>query len=304
MDLRLLENLRGVVTLSSNTINTVFWFVPIIILTVIKILTPVKLWRAGLTQWIMRMGENWISVNNLIFRTMMTITWDIRQTGELQRGEWYLMISNHQSWVDIVALQKAFNRRTPFLKFFIKQILVWVPILGQAWWAMDMPFMKRYSRAYLEKHPEKRGQDRAATRKACKKFSTTPTTVINFVEGTRVTVEKQADRDSPYKHLLPPRAGGVAFALDAMGGILKSLIDVTIVYPQEEKTFWDLLCGRVRRVIIDIRVEKLDDWLVRGDYEADEQFRARFHQWISDLWAEKDQLITSILAEQVSEPAV
>lgn len=304
MDLRLLENLRGVVTISLNTINTVFWFIPIIIMTFIKILTPVKSWRAGLTQWIMAMGENWISVNNLIFRTMLPITWDIRQSGDLQMREWYLMISNHQSWVDILALQKAFNRRTPFLKFFIKQILVWVPILGQAWWAMDMPFMKRYTRAYLEKHPEKRGQDMAATKKACEKFSATPTTVINFVEGTRVTAEKQADRNSPYKHLLPPRAGGIAFALDAMGGILNSLIDVTIVYPQKETTFWDFMCGRLRRVIIDIRVAKLDDWLVSGDYAADEQFRARFQQWMSGLWAEKDQLISSILAEQVPDATV
>jgi 1-acyl-sn-glycerol-3-phosphate acyltransferase len=304
MDLRLLENLRGIVTISSITINTVFWFMPIIIMTFVKILTPVKSWRAGLTQWIMLMGENWISVNNLIFRAMLPVTWDIRQTGDLQMREWYLMISNHQSWVDIVALQKAFNRRTPFLKFFIKQILVWVPFLGQAWWAMDMPFMKRYTRAYLEKHPEKRGQDMAATKKACEKFSMTPTTVINFVEGTRVTAQKQEDGESPYKHLLRPRAGGAAFALDAMGGILNTLIDVTIVYPQKETTFWDFLCGRLRRVIIDIRVEKLDDWLVSGDYAADEQFRARFQQWISNLWAEKDQLISSILAEQVAEPAV
>ncbi|MGI9264997.1 MAG: acyltransferase [Gammaproteobacteria bacterium] len=304
MDLRLLENLRGVVTISLNTVNTIFWFIPIIVMTFIKIVTPVSSWRARLTQWIMLMGENWISVNNLIFRVLLPIEWDIRQSGTLDQREWYLMISNHQSWVDIVALQKAFNRRTPFLKFFIKQILVWVPFLGQAWWAMDMPFMKRYTRAYLEKHPEKRGLDMAATRKACEKFSTTPTTVINFVEGTRFTEAKQADSKSPYEHLLQPRAGGVAFALDAMGGILNSLIDVTIVYPQKENSFWDFLCGRLRKVIIDIRVKKLDEWLVSGDYAEDEQFRARFQQWISGLWEEKDQLITSINAEQAPQPAI
>jgi len=304
MDLRLLENLRGVVTISLNTINTIFWFMPIIVMSFIKIVTPVTSWRARLTQWIMLMGENWISVNNLIFRVMLPIKWDIRQSGSLDRREWYLMISNHQSWVDIVALQKAFNRRTPFLKFFIKQILVWVPFLGQAWWAMDMPFMKRYTRAYLEKHPEKRGLDMAATRKACEKFSTTPTTVINFVEGTRFTEAKQANGKSPCRHLLQPRAGGVAFALDAMGGILNSLIDVTIVYPQKENSFWDFLCGRLRSVVIDIRVKKLDEWLVSGDYAEDEEFRARFQQWISGLWEEKDQLITSIIAEQAPQPAV
>lgn len=303
MDLRLLENLRGVVTVSLNTINTIFWFMPIIVMTFIKIVTPVTSWRARLTQWIMLMGENWISVNNLIFRVMLPFKWDIRQSGNLDTREWYLMISNHQSWVDIVALQKAFNRRTPFLKFFIKQILVWVPFLGQAWWAMDMPFMKRYTRAYLEKHPEKRGLDMAATRKACEKFSTTPTTVINFVEGTRFTEVKKANGKSPYQHLLQPRAGGVAFALDAMGGILNSLIDVTIVYPQKENSFWDFLCGRLRSIVIDIRVKKLDEWLVNGDYAEDEQFRARFQQWISGLWEEKDQLITSIIAEQAPQPA-
>jgi 1-acyl-sn-glycerol-3-phosphate acyltransferase len=303
MDLRLLENLRGVVTVSLNTINTIFWFMPIIVMSFIKIVTPVTSWRARLTQWIMLMGENWISVNNLIFRVMLPFKWDIRQSGNLDRREWYLMISNHQSWVDIVALQKAFNRRTPFLKFFIKQILVWVPFLGQAWWAMDMPFMKRYTRAYLEKYPEKRGLDMAATRKACEKFSTTPTTVINFVEGTRFTEVKKANGKSPYQHLLQPRAGGVAFALDAMGGILNSLIDVTIVYPQKEHSFWDFLCGRLRSIVIDIRVKKLDEWLVNGDYAEDEQFRARFQQWISGLWEEKDQLITSIIAEQAPQPA-
>ena len=303
MDLRLLENLRGVVTVSLNTINTIFWFMPIIVMSFIKIVTPVTSWRARLTQWIMLMGENWISVNNLIFRVMLPFKWDIRQSGNLDRREWYLMISNHQSWVDIVALQKAFNRRTPFLKFFIKQILVWVPFLGQAWWAMDMPFMKRYTRAYLEKYPEKRGLDMAATRKACEKFSTTPTTVINFVEGTRFTEVKKANGKSPYQHLLQPRAGGVAFALDAMGGILNSLIDVTIVYPQKEHSFWDFLCGRLRSIVIDIRVKKLDEWLVNGDYAEDEQFRARFQQWISGLWEEKDQLSTSIIAEQAPQPA-
>ena len=142
-----------------------------------------------------------------------------------------------------------------------------------------------------------------ATRKACEKFSTTPTTVINFVEGTRFTEVKKANGKSPYQHLLQPRAGGVAFALDAMGGILNSLIDVTIVYPQKENSFWDFLCGRLRSIVIDIRVKKLDEWLVNGDYAEDVQFRARFQQWISGLWEEKDQLITSIIAEQAPQPA-
>ncbi len=59
-----------------------------------------------------------------------------------QRG-WYLVSSNHQSWVDILVLQRIFHGRIPFLKFFLKQELIWVPVIGLAWWALDFPFMKR-----------------------------------------------------------------------------------------------------------------------------------------------------------------
>lgn len=298
------RNLKGGLVFGGCAVNTIAIFLPLITLALFKFVIPVPAFRTLMTRWIMSLGEAWIGVNSRIFELANKTRWDVRGIESLDRDQWYLVVSNHQTWVDIIAVQTQLNRRIPFLKFFIKQELVWFPFLGIAWWAMDMPFMKRYTRAYLEKHPEKRGQDMAATKKACEKFSATPTTVINFVEGTRVTAEKQADRNSPYKHLLPPRAGGIAFALDAMGGILNSLIDVTIVYPQKETTFWDFMCGRLRRVIIDIRVAKLDDWLVSGDYAADEQFRARFQQWMSGLWAEKDQLISSILAEQVPDATV
>ena len=133
-------------------------------------------------------------------------------------------------------------------------------------------------------------------RRACEKFRTIPTTVINFVEGTRVTPEKQRQRESPYVHLLPPRAGGVAFVLDAMGDALHSLIDVTIVYPEGSKTFWDLCCRRLRKIVVDIRTCEIEPWLLAGDYQGDPEFRARFQTWLSNLWHEKDARMTAILA--------
>ena len=130
----------------------------------------------------------------------------------LLRDGWYLVIANHQTWVDIVILQAVFNRRIPFLKFFIKQELIWFPLLGIAWWAMDMPFMKRFSPSYLAKNPHMKGKDRETTRRACEKFRDTPTSVLNFIEGTRFSENKRVDRKSPYNHLLQPRAGGLAIA--------------------------------------------------------------------------------------------
>jgi hypothetical protein len=89
--------------------------------------------------------------------------------------------------------------------------------------------MKRYSKAYLEKHPEKKGKDLETTRKTCAS-SQQPGGIFNFVEGTRFTEGKHAQQQSPF-HLLKPKAGGIAFVLDAMGEQLKSIVNVTIHYP-------------------------------------------------------------------------
>src|SRR5699024_11884010 len=166
----------------------------------------------------------------------------------------YLVISNHQSWVDIAALVETFNGRTPYFKFFLKKELVWVPFLGLAFWALVYPFMKRYSREVLDNHPELKGKDLEITRRACEKFKDMPVSVVNFLEGTRFTPAKKARQQSPYESLLRPKAGGVAFVMAAIGDNLDALLDVTVVYASDQAPgFWDLLCGKVPRVVVDIR---------------------------------------------------
>ena len=287
----------GALILLLLTLNVIFWFVPLMMIALAKLLVPVRGWRDVTNRWLMACGENWITCNKGILGLTHTITWDIRGAESLRKREWYLVTSNHQSWVDILVLQTVFNRQIPFLKFFIKQRLIWVPFLGLTWWAMDIPFMKRYTREFLEKHPEMRGQDLETTRQACEKFRRVPTSVINFVEGTRFSAEKAAARQSPYRYLLPPRAGGVAFVLAVMGSILHSLLDVTIVYDGGAPTLWDLCCGRVGRVVIQIHERKIEHWLTQGDYAEDEAFRERFQLWIAAIWADKDELIASIREE-------
>ncbi len=293
-----LRHLKGAFVITVLALNVVFWFVPIIVVAFAKLLIPAAGWRDMMSRWLSALGEHWISCNGLILAATQSISWDVEGNLGLQRHGWYLVISNHQSWVDILVLQKAFNRRIPFLKFFIKQQLVWVPFLGLAWWAMDMPFMRRYSREYLAKHPEMRGKDLEATRKACEKFERIPTSIINFVEGTRVTPAKQIERSSTYRYLLPPRAGGVAFVLGAMGDSLHDLLDVTIVYPQGAPSMWDLCCGSVRRIVVRIDRQPIESWLSAGDYQNDEQFRLRFQQWLSEIWSRKDEQIGEVLADE------
>jgi 1-acyl-sn-glycerol-3-phosphate acyltransferase len=293
-----IRNLRGVATFAVCTVTTIFWVVPIVAFAIVKLLVPIPSFRRLLSRWIMDCGEFWVDGNAIVFGLRDPALLDMRGLEGLSRDNWYLVMSNHQTWVDIIVLQVVFNRRIPFLKFFIKQELIWFPFLGIAWWAMDMPFMKRHSKSYLAKHPEKKGSDFEATRKACEKFRDTPTTVINFIEGTRFTPEKKVRRNSKFQHLLPPRAGGVALALTSMGGMFDCILDITIVYPKGVAQFWALCCGEFDGVIIDIRKLPVEEWMSAGDYANDRQFRSRFHRWLTRLWQEKDQRIDTLLAEK------
>ena len=281
-------------TFAGLTINTFIWFAPVFLLAIVKLILPVADVRRVVSRWLMAMAENWISGNALILRGSGLRGWQPQGAEELEREGWYLVLANHQTWVDIVVLQVAFNRRIPLLKFFIKQQLIWFPLLGFGFWALDMPFMKRYSPSYLAKNPDKKGSDLEATRKACEKFRETPTSVINFVEGTRFTEEKRAKRNSPYTNLLVPRAGGVAVALSSMGEIFDWIVDVTLVYESGVPKFWDTVCGDRVDVTIDVRCRRIDPAFVQGDYENDREFRRKMHRWLGEIWEDKDVRIAEI----------
>ncbi|SGZ02414.1 Acyltransferase family protein [Moritella viscosa] len=212
---------------------------------------------------------------------------------ELSEKEWYMVLANHQSWVDILILQRVLNKKIPFLKFFLKKELIFVPFLGIAWWALDFPFMRRYSTTQLKKNPKLRGKDIEVTRKACAKFKSSPVSVMNFVEGTRLTTEKHNKQNSPFKHLLKPKAGGLAFALSALGYHIHKIVDVAIYYPGQTPTFWQYLCGEVKDVHVHIRVSDIDDKM-RGDYQKDRAFKIGFQQHLNQLWIEKDAILETM----------
>lgn len=297
-----MKNLRALAVFAALTVNTILWCIPLFVLALVKLLLPVPSLRRTLTRSLMWIGESWVSGNALILG-LGPAQLGVRGAGGLNRRGWYLVMSNHQTWVDIIVLQTVFNRRIPFLKFFLKQQLVWFPLLGLAWWALDMPFMKRHSKSYLAKHPEKKGEDLRATRAACERFRDTPTSVINFVEGTRFTEEKRLSRASPYQHLLPPRAGGVALALTSMGSMFDAILDVTLVYAKESVTFWDLCRGELDGVVVDIEQRAAEPWMIEGDYAADREFRAAFHRWLSAVWHEKDLKIETLGKARTSREA-
>jgi len=289
--------LRGAVMFLLIVTNTLVHGLPLIALALVKLAVPSAAGRRAMGRVLTAIAESWIAFNTLLLRRMQETRWDVRGLEGLNHDGWYLVVANHRSWVDILALQAVLNRRVPFLKFFIKKELRWVPVLGLAWWALDMPFMKRYSREELERRPELRGVDLETTRRACERFRALPTSVINFVEGTRFTPEKRDRTGSPYRQLLSPRAGGIAFVLGAMGPILNEILDVTIAYPAGVGDFWDLCCGRIRHIVIEVGRRPLEAWLSEGDYTEDEAFRRRFQDWLAALWAAKDARLVEILGD-------
>ena len=260
----------------------------LLVVALFKLALPLRPIRRVLNSALVAIAESWIGVNSWMIRTMthtrIVVTGDVR----LRADGHYLVLANHQSWVDIPVLQLVFNRKIPLLRFFLKQQLFWVPLLGLAWWALDFPFMKRYSRETLARHPELAGRDVAATRRACEKFRHIPVSVMNFVEGTRFTQSKHAAQESPFPHLLKPKAGGVAFVLGAMGEALHAILDITIAYPGGKPGLGDLFSDRIPEVRVHTRELPITPELVGGDYQNDRAFRERFQLWVNGLWEEKE----------------
>jgi 1-acyl-sn-glycerol-3-phosphate acyltransferase len=294
--------LRVPLALLALALNIVLHVTFVFLFTLVKLVVPLHAVRQACSRALVAIAESWIGVNNVLFGVFTRMRWQVQGLERLRRDGNYLVLCNHQSWVDIPVLQKVFNRRIPFLRFFLKQELIWVPLLGLAWWALDFPFMKRYSRQTLLRHPELQGKDREATRRACEKFRHMPVSVMNFAEGTRFTPAKHDAQHSPFRYLLRPKAGGVAFVLDAMGEALHAILDVTIVYPHGPCTIVDLIAGRVREVRVHVRERPIGRELI-GSYDEDAAYRGRVKAWMNTLWSDKDAQVARMQPEAGTDPA-
>ena len=276
---------RGALSLFLFTVNTIFWIFPLLLCHFLKLAVPVDGWRRFWSSFQNGIGWTWISFNNGTLSVTNPVRWDIQGVDGLARDQWYLVIANHRSWVDILVLQRIFNGKIPFLKFFLKKELFWVPFLGLAWWALDYPFLARSATA---------SKDLEAIQKVAEKFKIVPVSVMNFVEGTRFTPEKHEKQRSPYTNLLKPKTGGMTFLISSMSEEIHSVLDVTIAYPQGTPTLWGFLCGRAEEIRVRVKTIPVGEEQV-GDYWKDKAFRRRFTTWQKELWAEKDRELGELL---------
>lgn len=291
---RLLAAITLVLSVALTLLVTIFCSVPIILAGIIKLILPFQLVWRSVSAFCNFMMYCWCEGLAILLHLNPHLKWDVEGLEGLNKKSWYLLICNHHSWADIVVLCVLFRKHIPMNKYFLKQELAWVPFIGLACWALDMPFMRRYSRSYLIRHPERRGKDVETTRRSCEKFRRHPTTIVNFVEGSRFTEEKRYQQRSPYKHLLSPKAAGIAMALNVLGTQFDKLLNVTLSYPENnDKPFYDMLSGKLTRIVVRVNVVPVADEL-HGDYVNDKNFKRSFQLWLNTLWSEKDKVLEEI----------
>ncbi|MDD2609684.1 MAG: acetyltransferase [Giesbergeria sp.] len=268
--------------------NSVLFCTLMLPLALLKLLLPLAPVRRWTDRILNRIPSLWIDLNQVWLGSVNRSRWQVELAPGLRPEGWYLLVCNHQSWMDILVLQRVLNRRVPMLKFFLKRELLYVPILNLAWWALDFPFMRRGSGGGTAR------KDLRDAKAACEKFRQVPTTVTSFAEGTRLTPAKQAEQASPYQHLLAPKAGAVTMALGTLGDLLDGLIDVTIVYPDKVPSFVDAMCGRLGDVVVQVQLRPIPPELLKGGGKQ----RGQLQTWLDGVWQEKDQAISQVLLQR------
>ena len=251
-----------------------------------------------------KITNSWLTVNNwLIDHVLPNTKWDITVDEQLDlnmQGR-YLMTCNHQSWVDTTVNQYFGLTRMPLTRFFTKWELIFIPFVGQAFKILGFPMMKRHSKEQIAKNPELKYRDIEEARKSCEQLLSQPFTLLNYLEGTRFTPEKQAQQQSPYQNLLKPKAGGMALALNILGDKIDALVDMTIVYPDGAPGYGEFWLGEVPRIAVNLRKIDIPAWVLEGNYEDDAEFREKFQHWVDQLWSDKDQLISKMKAQYAAE---
>jgi 1-acyl-sn-glycerol-3-phosphate acyltransferase len=281
--------LQGSIVLLVISISTIVATVVLFFLSIIKFLVPKGRPRHFMSRVLAGLAEIWSSINKFVTGCYRNMEWEVQLPDGIEHDKSYLIFCNHQSWVDIVVLQHILNRKAPLMRFLMKQQLIWVPFLGFCWWALDMVFLKRYSREQLLKNPELRGKDLENAARTCEKLKHIPVSMMTFPEGPRYTRKKSQQQKSPYQYLLKPRYGGVGQVLYIFGDTLDTMIDVTVVYPCGTPNIWQLLSGQVRKISVHIQLRPIAADIRGYDFRTDSAAKSRLKTWVNNIWEEEDQ---------------
>jgi len=274
-------------------IELIIGFGTLAIINIPRGIIPLKIFKIYLAKVSNIIGDLTVYGLKLIMLLMHGNNISVINNQEFDKNEWYMAMSNHQSWADIFILLVAANYKLPLLKFFMKRELWWIPFVFLANKTLNMPFVNRHSKKEIEQNPSLRNQDYKNTLKSCKRFLRTPSTIFSYAEGTRFTDEKHNQQGSPYNNLLSPKIGGMATALSAMPNI-NTLVDYTVIYKSKKRDAWSFAKGDMKHVKVLVTKYKIPDNLKNRNYANDKDYRDEFKNWIESIWAEKDKKIEDL----------
>lgn len=281
------------ITTFFSALNSILLSTALLLAAFLQFISPINYFKKKFNLLVIKCAETWILINNITTNTFLNIKWDIEIPTNISSEKSYFIISNHQSWVDILVLQRIFYKKIPFLRFFLKDVLIFIPLLGLCWWALDFPFMRRYSKEKIKKNPALKGQDLETTKNACKKFQGKPISITNFVEGTRFNVSKHKKQKSELKNLLRPKAGGFGFVMSSMGEQFDKILDTTIYYPDGAPTMIDFLCGNIKKITVRVSEQEVSEECF-GNYLTDPNTQKSVRAYINSRWNIKDTLIEKL----------
>ncbi|MDO5652393.1 MAG: acetyltransferase [Moraxella sp.] len=278
--------------------NSIALSVPLYTAGLAKLFTKSK--RADKT--VLGIANHWINSNNLMIdRILPAKDWRVSLPDDLKKDGKYLLICNHQSWVDTSIIQYISQDVLPITRFFAKHELLYIPIVGQTFYFMDFPMMKRHSKQAIASNPELATRDINEARRACSLLADKPFVLLNYLEGTRFNQAKHHAQNSPYKHLLKPKAGGLALAISSLGDKIDGILDMTCVYPDGAPDYTELWQGKLARLAVDIRHLPMNDELFtalqQGEYDTNADVKAQLFGFLDDVWQQKDARIDEILAQ-------
>lgn len=278
--------------------NSIGGSIPIWLMGATKMITGAKV----ADKTLIKIANHWIHSNNVLLDKMFPHKdWRITLPDNVHPDGKYLLICNHQSWVDTSVIQYVSEKKLPLTRFFTKFELIYIPVVGQTFYFLDFPMMKRHSKEAIAKNPSLKGKDIEEAKRACALLKDKPFTLLNYLEGTRFTQEKHDKQSSPYQHLLKPRAGGLSLAIQSLGDEIDGILDMTIVYPDGTPSYQDLWLGNVQRLGVEVRnIEMPKDLfsaIKNGGYDHDESVKSEMFAWIDKAWQQKDARIETMLAE-------
>ncbi|SQA98538.1 Probable acyltransferase yihG [Cedecea neteri] len=116
------------------------------------------------------------------------------------------------------------------------------------------------------------------------------------MRGSRFTPEKKGQTRSPFNYLLPPKAAGIAMAMNVLGKQFDKMLNVTLCYPENNRLpFYDMLSGKMTKIVVRVSLVPITEEL-HGDYVNDKSFKRRFQLWLNMLWSEKDKQLETLLS--------